>query len=148
MIKNQCRAARVWLGWTAKELATKAGVGEATVKRFEAGCDIRYSSADKMQRALERAGIEFEGRNGITFIERINALHPIHKKNPSKSCLVGGPILTPKEIAARHKRSLRWVQSMMEIGRIPSFWDGQRRVSTEAGYQEFVERLIDEDAER
>lgn len=32
---RQCRAARAWLGWTQRELATKAGVDPQTVMGFE-----------------------------------------------------------------------------------------------------------------
>lgn len=62
MTRGQCRAARSWLGWSTRELATKAGVGESTVKRFEQGKDVRYSSAQKIKEALEAAGIVFEGK--------------------------------------------------------------------------------------
>ena len=62
MTRGQCRAARSWLGWSTRELAARAGIGESTVKRFELGNDIRYSSAQKIRETLETAGIVFEGK--------------------------------------------------------------------------------------
>ncbi|WP_342027890.1 hypothetical protein [Methylobacterium indicum] len=37
-----------------------------TVNRFEAGQDARLSSVEKMQRALEKGGIEFIPENGTS----------------------------------------------------------------------------------
>jgi predicted transcriptional regulator len=56
----QCKMARVALGWSAGDLAEKAGVGIATVQRFEAGQTkpIRATIA-AMQSAMEQSGIIF-----------------------------------------------------------------------------------------
>lgn len=51
--------ARAALSWSTQELASKAGVGVNTVNRFEAGHDARVSSVEKMQAALEAAGVAF-----------------------------------------------------------------------------------------
>lgn len=53
------KAARSLLGWTAEELAHAAGLGVATVRRFELGTPARQSSVDAMVKALEAAGLEF-----------------------------------------------------------------------------------------
>lgn len=60
----QTRMARVALGWSTQELAQKAGVGINTVNRFEAGHDARYSSVEKMRKALEEAGVVFLSDEG------------------------------------------------------------------------------------
>jgi transcriptional regulator with XRE-family HTH domain len=41
MTAVQCRMARASLGWSAQELAKKAGVGLNTVNRFESGAGQR-----------------------------------------------------------------------------------------------------------
>ncbi len=56
--------ARAALGWSTQDLARQAGVGGNTVNRFEAGQDARVSSVEKMQRALEEAGVQFIPENG------------------------------------------------------------------------------------
>lgn len=50
---------RAALNWSTQELAKKASVGANTVNRFEAGQDARVSSVDKMQKAMEDAGVVF-----------------------------------------------------------------------------------------
>lgn len=55
----QCRAARALLGWTAAEVATAAGIGIMTVKRFEGGQTINAVSIGKIRTALVDAGITF-----------------------------------------------------------------------------------------
>lgn len=60
MAPEHCRAARGWLGWTQAQLATNAGVGQSTVKDFEAGRRTPTPLNHRtMQRALEDAGIVF-----------------------------------------------------------------------------------------
>ena len=54
-----CRAARALLNWSAHQLAGAAGLGRATVKRFEAGGMVRLSSVEAMLQALQDAGLEF-----------------------------------------------------------------------------------------
>ncbi len=65
---HQLRAARSLLGWKQEDLSVKAGVGVNTVRRMEGfgpkeinayGATIRA-----VQRALEKAGIEFIAENG------------------------------------------------------------------------------------
>ena len=55
----QCRAARALLGWTAAEVATAAGIGIMTVKRFEGGQTVNAVSIGKIRLALVDAGITF-----------------------------------------------------------------------------------------
>lgn len=57
---KQIRAARSLIGWTQEELATAAGLSLAVVNNVErSATDSRRSTIEKIQRALEAAGIEF-----------------------------------------------------------------------------------------
>ena len=55
--REQCRAARGWLGWSQGELAARAGVAKNTVYLFEAG---QRSPTENVLAAL-RSAIEAEG---------------------------------------------------------------------------------------
>lgn len=55
----QCRAARALLDWSVADLATTAGVGTMTVKRFEGAQVVRAESIDKLVTAFKTAGITF-----------------------------------------------------------------------------------------
>ena len=61
---TQCKMARAGLGWSAKELSVAAGVGYATVARFEVGDNIAPASADAIRKALADAGADFTSRAG------------------------------------------------------------------------------------
>ncbi len=66
---NQVRAARGLLGLSQIELATRAGVGLATLQRLEAGgSEVRGSAKSiwKIQESLEEAGIVFIDQDGKT----------------------------------------------------------------------------------
>jgi transcriptional regulator with XRE-family HTH domain len=58
---DQIRAARAGLGWLAQDLATRAGLSVATIRRAEAGKPPGVSQGNLflIQRALEAAGITF-----------------------------------------------------------------------------------------
>lgn len=47
------------LGWSANQLAEVAGLGIATVKRFETGQPVQEASVAAIQGALDGSGIEF-----------------------------------------------------------------------------------------
>jgi len=55
----QLRMARAAVGWGVRELAKKAGITANTVTRIENGADAKQSTIDRLQRALEAAGVEF-----------------------------------------------------------------------------------------
>jgi transcriptional regulator with XRE-family HTH domain len=57
----QLRAARTLLGWSQKDLADVSGLSLPTIQRMETLGPHRSSAGnvDKVQRALETAGIEF-----------------------------------------------------------------------------------------
>jgi transcriptional regulator with XRE-family HTH domain len=60
----QLKMARAAVGWGVRELAKKAGVTANTVTRIENGADAKQSTMDRLQHALEVAGIEFIQENG------------------------------------------------------------------------------------
>jgi transcriptional regulator with XRE-family HTH domain len=63
---EQLRAARALLGWSQTELASRAGLSLPTVKRVEGGFGPKVSemARERLQHALEAAGIEFLEENG------------------------------------------------------------------------------------
>jgi len=56
---EQCRAARILVGMSANDLAKRAEVGIATIKRFESGQTVNLVSQALIERALVAAGIAF-----------------------------------------------------------------------------------------
>ena len=60
----QIKAGRVILGWSAVELAERAGVSSATIKKYEAQTGIPNANTrilSAVKSVLESAGIEFTG---------------------------------------------------------------------------------------
>lgn len=63
----QIRMARGYLKWSVKELATKSGVAESTIKRMELNDgfpDARGSNIAAVYNALKSAGVVFIPENG------------------------------------------------------------------------------------
>jgi transcriptional regulator with XRE-family HTH domain len=60
----QVKMARAAVGWGVRELAKRAGLTANTVTRIENGADAKQSTMDRLQQALEAAGIEFIEENG------------------------------------------------------------------------------------
>ena len=61
--------ARAALGWSTHDLAKKAGLGRATVVRFEDGGNASDETVAAIQSELEKAGavfVEPRGRIGVT----------------------------------------------------------------------------------
>jgi transcriptional regulator with XRE-family HTH domain len=61
---DQIRAARALLRWSADDLASAAGIGIATVRRFETVEGIPSGQVrvlEAIQNTLEEAGVEFIG---------------------------------------------------------------------------------------
>ena len=74
--KEQCRAARGWLGMTQDELASATGVAQKTIARFETGAVVPHDRTLRdLQRALEEMGVEFlfDGSKGVGVRVRPNA---------------------------------------------------------------------------
>jgi len=64
---RQLKAARTLVGWSQQELASAAKVSLPTIKRLEAAdgwLGGRQTTAEKIQAALEKAGIQFIDENG------------------------------------------------------------------------------------
>ena len=62
----QLRAARAWLNWSQEQLAKEAGVSKGSVNRFEQGTSLPHpATLERLQQALEAAGIEFQFRKMI-----------------------------------------------------------------------------------
>ena len=60
----QSRAARGLLNWNQDELAKRATIGVATVRKFENGVHMLHrNNMTAVIRAFEDAGIKFLGRN-------------------------------------------------------------------------------------
>ncbi len=79
----QLRMARAAVGWGVRELAKKAGVTANTVTRIENGADAKKSTMDRLQHALETAGIEFTNGDqpGVRLTRAAAALHA----NPARA---------------------------------------------------------------
>jgi transcriptional regulator with XRE-family HTH domain len=62
----QMRAARGLLGWSQTRLGIEAEMSLPTVKRYESatGAKVSNGAIQKLQRALEKAGIEFIDEDG------------------------------------------------------------------------------------
>jgi transcriptional regulator with XRE-family HTH domain len=61
---GQIRAARSLIKWTGKELAEASGVAFSTLMRLETGEGIpsaQVKTLDAIQKAFEKAGVEFIG---------------------------------------------------------------------------------------
>jgi transcriptional regulator with XRE-family HTH domain len=58
MTPEQSKMARAALGWSLTRLATEAGIGRATVARFELGETVQSDSVDALRRAFVNAGME------------------------------------------------------------------------------------------
>ena len=56
---DQVRMGRAAIGWGVRELASKAKVTPNTISRIEKGGDALASTLDRIQAALEDAGVIF-----------------------------------------------------------------------------------------
>jgi transcriptional regulator with XRE-family HTH domain len=79
----QLRMARAAVGWGVRELAKKAGVAANTVTRIENGADAKQSTMDRLQHALEAAGVEFT--NGEQPGVRITKVAAADSVEPAKA---------------------------------------------------------------
>lgn len=89
----QLRMARAAVGWGVRELAEKAGVTANTVTRIENGADAKQSTIDRLQRALEAAGVEFtNGDQPGVRLTKVAAAHsgePASASNPTVTAKAG-----------------------------------------------------------
>jgi predicted transcriptional regulator len=85
--KEQCRAARGWLGMTQDDLASLTKVAQKTIARFETGVVVPHDrTLLDLQRALEEMGVEFlfEGAKGVGIRVRIDASRSAGKARTAK----------------------------------------------------------------
>ena len=68
MDKRQCKMGRAGLEWNARRLADKAGLGSATVARFELGQPVAAETITKMQTAMEEAGVQFSRKGALLVV--------------------------------------------------------------------------------
>lgn len=61
----QCRAARALLQMKQSDLIRLSGIGISALGNFEAGRNILPESVQALQRALEKAGVEFIDKDGV-----------------------------------------------------------------------------------
>ena len=64
---RQVKAARALLGWSQNDLAERSAVSIPTIKRLESddgSLGGRADTADRIRRALQKAGVEFIEENG------------------------------------------------------------------------------------
>jgi transcriptional regulator with XRE-family HTH domain len=88
LVCEQIRAARAFVGWSARELAERAGLHITTVQRMETGSGPvigNISSIRRVQEALEAAGAEF-----IDDIEKPGVSLHAAVKAPSKVAYTDG----------------------------------------------------------
>ena len=64
MNATQCKMARVATGLGVRDLATLAGVAQATVSRLERGEELKPTTITAIRTALESAGVDFIDENG------------------------------------------------------------------------------------
>lgn len=65
--------ARVALGWSGADLAKAAGIGPATVARFELGQTVQPEKLEAMRAAFVKESIAFENggkRAGVSYLRR------------------------------------------------------------------------------
>jgi transcriptional regulator with XRE-family HTH domain len=65
VITRQIKAARSLIGWEQYELAIRAGVAISTIRRLEnleGPITANMTTVEKIRRAFEWAGVEFEGQ--------------------------------------------------------------------------------------
>ena len=60
----QCKMARAATGLGVRDLASLAGLAQATISRFERGEDMRPATVAAIRAALEAAGVVFLPENG------------------------------------------------------------------------------------
>ena len=64
MLGVQLKMARAALGLGVREVAEMSGVSAFTIVRIEAGESVKESTLEKVQAALEAAGVLFVAENG------------------------------------------------------------------------------------
>jgi ribosome-binding protein aMBF1 (putative translation factor) len=69
MTPTQSKAARGALGWDRRVTAERSKLNDETIRRFEHGAGVNRSTLELLERTFIEAGIEFVGKNGISWKE-------------------------------------------------------------------------------
>jgi predicted transcriptional regulator len=86
LTKEQCRAARGWLGLTQDELSSVTRVAQKTIARFETGVVVPHDrTLVDLQRALEEMGIEFVFEGSLAVGIRASGAAPAAAKGQTKN---------------------------------------------------------------
>lgn len=82
--RENCRAGRALLGWSARDLADASGLSLATINSFESGRTIDLTAANQKAviEALEQAGVKVLPENGEGQGVRFAANSPDPKRRP------------------------------------------------------------------
>ncbi|SDH07834.1 helix-turn-helix domain-containing protein [Pelagibacterium luteolum] len=60
MTPAQCRAARALIDWSQRRLADESGIGNATIRNFEAGrSTLQFATNNLLVKTFEAAGVQF-----------------------------------------------------------------------------------------
>lgn len=60
MTPEQCRAARALLDWPQQRLAEESGIGNATIRNFEAGrSKLQFATENLLAQTFSKAGVQF-----------------------------------------------------------------------------------------
>jgi predicted transcriptional regulator len=84
---RQVKAARALLGWSQADLAERSGVSEPTIARLESTegkLGGRQETVQKIQKAIEEAGIKFIEENGGGAGVRLQKREQTDGKNRSR----------------------------------------------------------------
>jgi len=101
----QLRMARAAVGWGVRELAKKASVTANTVTRIENGADAKQSTMDRLQDALEAAGVEFtNGDQPGVRLMKVAAAHSVEPGNALKPTVAGKAVRGKTAKATGKKR--------------------------------------------
>ncbi len=101
----QLRMARAAVGWGVRELAKKAGITANTVTRIENGADAKQSTVDRLQRALEAAGVEFtNGEQLGVRLTKVAAAHSSEPASASNPTVAAKPVWEKTAKATKKKR--------------------------------------------
>jgi transcriptional regulator with XRE-family HTH domain len=101
----QLRMARAAVGWSVRELAKRADLNANTVTRIENGADAKQSTMERLQRALEAAGVEFtNGDQPGVRLTKASAAQSVEPARPSKRTVSAKAVRCKTANASEKKR--------------------------------------------